>query len=191
MVAHLRSFLPASWRATLLAVDGASTDGITAQIARIPRDATHLALSVGGNDALGNYDLLATRITSTAEALDLFDRRAEFFERTYGQVLDDVLKVGCPIIVCTIYNGALPDPIEARRVRRALTLFNDAILRAAWIRACSVLELRLVCTDPADYANPIEPSGTGGAKIARALARVAGALPEAEPAAYEPHRPRV
>jgi hypothetical protein len=33
-----------------------------------------------------------------------------------------------------------------------------------------------VCTEPADYANPIEPSGSGGLKIARAVARMIGAL---------------
>jgi hypothetical protein len=38
-----------------------------------------------------------------------------------------------------------------------------------------VVDLRLVCGEPADYANPIEPSGRGGLKIARAVARAAGA----------------
>jgi hypothetical protein len=37
------------------------------------------------------------------------------------------------------------------------------------------IELRHVCTEPADYANPIEPSVRGGAKIARAIARAVGA----------------
>jgi hypothetical protein len=38
-----------------------------------------------------------------------------------------------------------------------------------------VIELRLVCSEPEDYANPIEPSVQGGAKIARAIARAVGA----------------
>jgi hypothetical protein len=29
-----------------------------------------------------------------------------------------------------------------------------------------------VCDEPADYANPIEPSAQGGRKIARVIARV-------------------
>jgi hypothetical protein len=41
----------------------------------------------------------------------------------------------------------------------------------------SVLELRLVCSERADYANPIEPSGRGGLKIAQAIARATGAGP--------------
>jgi hypothetical protein len=40
-----------------------------------------------------------------------------------------------------------------------------------------VIDLRLVCTEPADYANEIEPSGPGGRKIAAAVARSVGAAP--------------
>ncbi len=39
-----------------------------------------------------------------------------------------------------------------------------------------VVDLRAVCDQPRDYANPIEPSGRGGYKIARAVARACGAL---------------
>ena len=55
------------------------------------------------------------------------------------------------------------------QVRAALALFNDHITRAAFARGVALVDLRLVCTD-ADYANPIEPSVVGGAKIARAIA---------------------
>jgi hypothetical protein len=34
------------------------------------------------------------------------------------------------------------------------------------------LDLRLVCNELADYANPIEPSVAGGAKIARTIKQV-------------------
>jgi hypothetical protein len=105
--------------------------------------------------------------------------------------LSALLQLGLPTVVCTIYNGALSDPDDVRRARLALTMFNDAILRAAWERGCTVLELRLICVDPGDYANPIEPSGRGGAKIAEALARTVGALPGPASAAYSPHRPGV
>jgi hypothetical protein len=55
-------------------------------------------------------------------------------------------------------------------------LFNDVILRTAFERRLAVIDLRLVCTDPADYANQIEPSGRGGRKIAEAIARSLGIL---------------
>ena len=40
--------------------------------------------------------------------------------------------------------------------------------------ALPVSDLRLVCDDPADYANPIEPSVRGGGKIARAIVGALG-----------------
>ena len=42
--------------------------------------------------------------------------------------------------------------------------------RAAFARSVPVIDLRLICTEPADYANPIEPSVQGGQKIASAIA---------------------
>ena len=51
-----------------------------------------------------------------------------------------------------------------------LTAFNDRIIRAAFARGLPLLDLRLICTEEGDYANPIEPSARGGEKIARAIA---------------------
>lgn len=61
VVWHLRAMLPDGWQATLLAVDGSTMSSIPAQCGRLPRDATHIVLAVGGNDALMQQDLLATR----------------------------------------------------------------------------------------------------------------------------------
>jgi hypothetical protein len=188
VVSHLQQILPSPWRATLLAVDGATTGGIGAQMRRVPADASHLVVSVGGNDALGNIDLLSMVVRSSAEALAIFGRRVEAFETAYRDALSQVIAAGLPVTVCTIYNGAIPDPAEASRARMALTLFNDAIVRAALDRQVPVIDLRMVCNEPADYANPIEPSGPGGAKIARAVARAVGALDEVEPSLFVPHR---
>jgi hypothetical protein len=53
-------------------------------------------------------------------------------------------------------------------------LFNDVILREAFAAGLPVIDLRLICHEATDYAasSPIEPSVTGGAKIARAIAEV-------------------
>lgn len=176
VVHHLRSILPSGWKASLLAVDGAVTSDLSAQVRKVTADASHLVVSIGGNDALGNSDLLALPVDSTAEALELFHRRVRAFEADYRSALDEVLELGRPTTLCTIYNGNLPDPERARHARVALTLFNDVILRAAFELSLPAIELRLVCNEPADYANPIEPSGRGGRKIAMAIARAVGAL---------------
>jgi len=50
-----------------------------------------------------------------------------------------------------------------------LTVFNDCIVSAAFTHGLPLLDLRLICTEDGDYANPIEPSARGGEKIARAI----------------------
>jgi hypothetical protein len=173
VAAHLRDVLPTA-RVTLCAVDGTTTTDVGPQFDRVPRDATHLVLSLGGNDALMNADLLDMPARSTGEALDLFRERLEDFETSYGYVLQALVALGKRATVCTIYNGNLRAS-EASRARIALMMFNDVILRGALASGVDAIDLRLVCTEPSDFANPIEPSGSGGRKIAQAVARAVGA----------------
>ena len=177
VVTHLRALLPTGARATLLAVDGAITRSLTEQVRGIPADSTHLVVSIGGNDALNHLDLLDAPATSTADALRRFESAVSRFESDYRMAVQPVIDRGLPVTTCTIYNGAFEDPDEAARARVALMLFNDVILRVAFEHHASVIDLRLVCSEKADYANPIEPSGQGGMKIAQAIARVTGAAP--------------
>ena len=53
------------WRASLLAVDGATTDDVPSQVQRVPADASHVVLSVGGNDVLRNSGFLYAPAHST------------------------------------------------------------------------------------------------------------------------------
>ena len=170
VVAQLRALLPPGDRATLLAVDGAVTADVARQLARLPADATDLVLSVGGNDALGHVGLLQRRAQHGGEALAWFDEAVAAFADDYRRLVDALARRGPPATVCTIYEGQL-EPALRRPARAALAIFNDAIQRAARAAALPVIELRDVCTEPADYANPIEPSVQGGARIAAAIVR--------------------
>ena len=172
VVKQLRGVLPTGWSASLLAVDGAVIDSVARQLSRLPTDATHLVVSAGGNDALRHLDLLERRATSSPQVLGWLADAAAAFETRYRRMLDALLGRRLPITLCTIYNGNL-GPAVHRLAATALAVFDDVILRLATVRSLPVIELRLVCTEPSDYANPIEPSVQGGAKIARA---VAGAL---------------
>jgi hypothetical protein len=175
VVTHLRSLLPPGWKGSMAAVDGATTARLRTQLGRLPDDATHLAVAIGGNDALQNSDLLSTRVRSSAETLALFADRLDAFEASYGAALDGVISLRRHTVVCTIYNGALR-PDQAVIAQVGLMMFNDAIVRAAVARRLDIVELRAICTRPEDYANPIEPSGQGGRKIAHAIARAVGAI---------------
>lgn len=178
VVTQLRELLPSGWRATLAAVDGAVIDDVPRQLARVPAGATHLVISAGGNDALRHADILDRRATSSPQVLGWLADAAEEFEARYRQLLAAVGTRGIPVTLCTVYNGNLGPPVQ-RLATTALAVFNDVILRLATEQGISVIELRLVCNEPADYANPIEPSVRGGAKIARAIARAIGLEPAA------------
>ncbi len=176
VVSQVRRLLPAGWKATLLAVDGAKCDEVAGQLRRLPADATHLILSVGGNDALVHASVLDTRASSTAQATGFLADVAAAFEPRYRAAVQACLARKLPLAICTIYNGCFPDPAYQRIVSVALMVFNDAILRAAIEHVLPVIDLRSICSTPDDYANPIEPSSIGGEKIARAIVDlVAGA----------------
>ena len=177
VVAQLRGVLPAGWRASLLAVDGDTTAGVARQLRALPPDASHLVLSVGGNDALGNVRLLSAPARSVGEALATLSGVVGTFEAAYRAAVAACLGPGLPLVICTIYNGNFPDPAYRRQVTTALAVFNDAILRTAAAHRLTVIDLRRVCNRPQDYANPIEPSAAGGAKIAAAIARAVTAPP--------------
>ena len=91
-------------------------------------------------------------------------------------MVDTVLALKIPIAVCTIYDTNYPEP-QRRPVVSALSMFNDVITRVAFARGLNVIDLRLICDEPADYANPIEPSSRGGEKIARAIAELVRSPP--------------
>lgn len=169
VIAQLRKILPAHWKATLLARDGATTEGIPDQLVRLPADATHLVLSVGGNNALMQQHLLQARTATVAEGLTVLAEAVRKFEAAYRKVIAACLARRLPLTVCTVYNGNFPDAGYRIVTTSAIALFNDAILRSAVEHKLKAIELRLVCSRPEDYANPIEPSSVGGAKIARAI----------------------
>jgi len=169
VIAQVRSHLPQGWDATLHAVDGATTRDIPAQLARVPPAATHLVMSAGGNDALMQQHLLDTPVRSSAEALGMLARSVAEFEASYRRAVAACLQRKLPLVICTIYNGNFPDPGYRQRVAFALAGFNDAIIRTAIDHRLKVLDLRLLCRMPEDYANAIEPSSVGGDKIARAI----------------------
>ncbi|MCA1567150.1 MAG: SGNH/GDSL hydrolase family protein [Acidobacteria bacterium] len=172
VVRQLQEQLPRGWQATLLAVDGSVIGNVSTQAGRLPADSSHLVLSVGGNDTLGHARLLEDPARSVAEALSMLARAGDDFEREYRLMLDDLLGRRLPTAVCAIYNPRFTEARMQMLAVTALCVFNDAIIRAASARGLPLIDLRLICTDDRDYANPIEPSARGGAKIAAAIKRV-------------------
>ena len=172
VIEHLRSLLPRDWQATLLAVDGSVTSDVIRQIQEVPTSATHLITSIGGNDGLSRADVLQHKARSVGETVDqLATLRAEF-QQNYQRMLKAVLALNLPLALCTIYDPCFPDPLMQRLTTTALNIFNDCILREAITHGLPVLDLRLICTEPEDYANEIEPGVPGGRKIAAGILKL-------------------
>ena len=169
VIRQLRRALPNGWQATLLAVDGGTIASIPRQLEGLPGDASHVLISVGGNDALGYSGVLEEGARSMAEALARLAAIREQFVRDYAAMLDRVAGTGLPTAVCTIYDPRFDDPMRQRIGSTGLTIFNDAITRAAFARGVALLDLRVMFSSGADYANAIEPSVQGGEKLAAAI----------------------
>ena len=172
VIKQLSAALPEGFTATLAARDGSTTADIETQLAAMPSDATHLVVSVGGNNALEEKGLIEETAHSVAEVLDKLAKIKAAFKKDYSGMLDGVLARKLPTAVCTIYEARYQDPTTRAIAATGLSVFNDVILREAFSRALPVIDLRLVFDDDADYANDIEPSVQGGAKIAKIIATV-------------------
>ena len=175
-------------KATLIAVDGDINNNVTKQLDNIPNDATHLFISIGGNDALIHIDAFTETLTTIGAALDFFNEKVQEFERDYIKMLTNVIKYGLKTTLCTIYNPCFDHdnmdrisymiPLNAnlkklqRRSTTALPLFNNIIFQEAFNFGLPVMDLRLIFNDRADYASPIEPSVVGGIKMAKIIKEI-------------------
>jgi hypothetical protein len=173
VVSQLRTLLPNDCKATLHAVDGAIIDDVKRQITLLPPDATHLVLSVGGNDALRESGVLEAPARSVADALMQLRSIQDRFQHAYRSLLEEITRGKLPLAICTIYEPRFPEPPRRAAAATALAIVNDVITREAFARGLTVLDLRLISSADADFANPIEPSVQGGMKIAKVIARFA------------------
>lgn len=171
VIDQLRQSLPRGWQASLLAVDGHITEDVARQLRHLPPDATHLVVSAGGNDALGQIGILSEAARTVSEALEILQGVRERFRDSYRAMMRVLAAREKPTTVCTVYD-AIPglDPAACA----ALAGFNEVILREAFAAGLPVIDLRLVCDQPSDYSHvsSIEPSALGGEKMARVIAEI-------------------
>jgi len=154
------------------AVDGSVVADVT-EVLRVTETPLEdrIVISAGGNDALLCIGLLSDPSQITfGEAMIGFRGLREAFRKKYVAMLDCLDRNEA--LLCTIYNPrfeggevAIQEPAEA-----ALSAFNDVIQQEGLARGHSILDVRRLFLDYFDYANPIEPSAKGGAKIANEVA---------------------
>ena len=166
----LRQRLDTEDKVTLGAVDGACVANVYRQLQDLPEDSTHLVLSMGGNDALFASGDLFTPDAQTLEAsLERVAQTVYAFGQEYEELLAELRLLEKPLAVCTVYDSV---PGLGIAEKAGLSVFNDRITRTAFRLGLTLIDLRLVCDQAADYSqvSPIEPSAEGGRKIAEAIA---------------------
>lgn len=172
VIEQLKNKLPSGWKATLLAVDGSGAGDVKHQAKRLPDDTTFLAVSAGGNDALGHAYIFNERVSFASDVfLKLADIQSNFRTK-YRDMLKAVQNYNLPTAICTIYNPRFPDPTTQKMAEVALSIFNDCIISEAFKVRVPLIDLRIICNRDKDFANPIEPSEHGGEKITDAILRV-------------------
>lgn len=166
---HLRRLLPEDVALTRLAVDGHMSAHVAQQLEKMPDTATHIALSVGGNDALAVAHLLETPCVSISDALHHLSEFQQKFARDYLRVKALLLALNLPVLVCTIYDAV---PGLPAHLKTALSLFNDVITKSIHDDLNDILDLRTCLSLLSDFSieSPIEPSNMGGLKIAEHIA---------------------
>jgi hypothetical protein len=174
---QVRRLAPKEWRVSRLALDGATAASVLNQLDRLPSDATHLVISAGGNDALAESDVLEQSGRSVGEVLTRLADVQDRFRSSYVTLLEAMAARKLPSAVCSIYGPRYPDPVRRRVGALALSIINDVITREAFARQFTVIDLRVIFNDDADFANPIEPSVQGGMKLARGVQRFVALKP--------------
>ena len=186
---QLKSLVNNDCRVTNLAVDGHVNSHIATQLNNLPSDATHLFVSVGGNDALGHLPIFNETVDTIGDALQKMYLIGENFQKEYSGMLDSVLAHELPTTVCSIYYPKfdaqslnrvqlyLPQQVNAEQLQQravaAESIFNDIIMFEVFKRNLPLIDLRVLCNEDEDFANPIEPSCIGGMKIAKTINKVA------------------
>lgn len=168
----LRTHLEPGWQSTLLAQDGAVLADVRRQVERLPSEATHLVISAGGNDALGQVGVFGETADTVGGALARLAGIRRQFQQRYRDMLDAVLPLDLPTAICTIYDVRFPDPDLREIANTALTMLNDVITREAALRGLPLVDLRVLFDEDTDFANAIEPSAHGGEKLAEAIVEV-------------------
>ena len=168
LVEQVQSLLPEKSKVTLFAKDGTIVSDVRKQISIIPKTASHIIMSAGGNDALGAMPIMSDPVTSITEALSRLAIIRRDFASDYRATLAKLSDLKKPFAICTIYEAVpgLPD-----EMRTALSIFNDTITREGLGLSIPVIDLRHICVDHDDFSSisPIEPSELGGSKIASAI----------------------
>ncbi len=134
---QVSNMLPAGWRSSLLALDGAMMGDLSDQLFRLPANATHAVVSIGGNDVLQSLDVLRLCVGCVAgDDVHNRQRQSQRTERLSGSGRPDGVQrwhSACGIRVTASGDRSPARLHRARRLRepdRAAIRGGEKIARA-------------------------------------------------------------
>ena len=171
---HLRKINETDYYFEMIAVDGDTTrEVIDNQLENIGDSTWRIVLSIGGNDLLQKLHIMFNETSGMIESLEVASKTVEEIKTRYEEILIHLKTLNRPVILCTIYEGDLQSDADLAVIEEAakvlLGMMNDSIHFLGKKYDIEVLELRNIFTEVSDYANPIEPSHSGGEKLAKAI----------------------
>lgn len=147
MVEQVAALFENGTKVSLLAVDGDITSDVKEQTKKTPADASHLFLSVGGNDALQAAWVFADEHLSSQELMVELTAIQNDFRSNYRKTLEMLLALNKPLSICTIYDSV---PGLEPQLVTALSIFNDVIIKEASAKGIPIIDLRQICDNELD-----------------------------------------
>lgn len=154
------------WSMTNLAQDGSLLEDVRErQLRGIPESATHLVLSISGNDLLA---LLNEMVLADFSLKSMYAAIVEGMKKVaqdYERLMRDLKACGCHLACCTVYQPNFSHVFFRSLAKFALGLHNSRIHQISQDLDCSVIDLASIVDGPQDFANPLELNTLGGAKV--------------------------
>lgn len=136
----------------------------------LPEDATHALIFIEGNHALEQSGLLDRPPDAHAQTLEQLSLAADEFERTLERLIHVAKAARLVIMVCTMFAPYYKkNPRRQRAASAALAVFNDRVTQRTAAARASLIDLRLICTEPGDYDKPTQLSKGGLQKAANVI----------------------
>lgn len=172
---QMKGKLTLGWDVIVAAEDGATIKLVYKQLRTLPKVVNYIVICAGLGDAVHVIDMLPKEALSIKHALDQLRPRIDEFKADYSRMLQYVKKRNVTTAVCTIYNCDFPSD-QKLAAETVLNIFNSIIYEAANQHNISVIELRRVLTNPADYTCETAISTGGGRKLTTAICKHFGAI---------------
>lgn len=155
-----------NWEMTMLAQDGSLLEDVMLrQLPMIPRHATHVVLSCSGNDLLALLNRMVVANFTIGSVYGAIGEGLKLVAEQYRELIAHLKSLKCHVACCTVYRPNFNQVFFKSLATFSLGIHNSRLMNIAEDLGCSVLDLANILEGKEDFANPLELSTRGGAKV--------------------------